>query len=147
MILFLSAFGSGPGSFMKHWQKCKINKHEDNKREPKKHWNNTGRSNKSWEFGQREKGLLELPEHHWRPGPDRRTEQISWTLLFTCRERVEWKTRAVHAGWETVAGPSRAGTAADKLVTTTTRTNTVTVLKEQLLAGTSTTNVPGVLLY
>lgn len=57
MILFPSAFGSGPGSFMKHWQKCEDNKHEDNKREPEKHWNSISTGDKSWEFGQSEKGL------------------------------------------------------------------------------------------
>ena len=49
---------------MKHWQRCEDNKREDNKREPEKHWNSMGRANKSWEVGQSEKGLLELPEHH-----------------------------------------------------------------------------------
>lgn len=63
---------------MKHRQKREDNKHEDSRRKPEKHWSGTGRANKIWEFVQSEKGLVELPEHHWRPGPDRHTEQISY---------------------------------------------------------------------
>lgn len=44
-----------------------------------------------------------------------------------------------------MAGPSQAETAADKLVTATTRAIIITAPKEQLLAGTTASNTPGVL--